>query len=259
MTTTPYSVGDILDCLEDLTGECDTVSVDRIVGAFGTRTYGPAIMVPALLELTPVGAIPGVPTFLAVTIALVAAQKMLGHRHLWLPGVIANRCVAAEKLAAGVVRLRPLARFLDRHFHRRMKPMTRAPFSQIAAAIIIVLCLMVPFLEVLPFASSAPMLAIASFGLAVLVRDGVLMAAALTASLAAMGLMGWDHVDGGLSDTAAVDGMVKQETIDTVEAGAAEAGTAIEAGGQEAVDVVEDAANHVAGDVADEVEDAVSD
>jgi len=46
---------------------------------------------------------------------------------------------------------------------------------KLAAVMILALCATVPPLEFLPFASSAPMLAIASFGLALLVRDGLLM------------------------------------------------------------------------------------
>ena len=214
MASTPHSVGDILDCLDELSEECDAVSVGRIMDAFGTRTFGPAIMVPALLELTPVGAIPGVPTFLAAVIALVAAQKMFGKRHLWLPGIVSNRTVSGEKLAKGSHKLRGLAAFMDRHFHRRLKFMTRPPFSRIAAGVIVLLCVSVPFLEVLPFASSVPMLAIAGFGLAVLARDGVLMAGALLVSIGAMGAMGYDYWDGGLSDTEEADGLVKQETVD---------------------------------------------
>lgn len=211
---TPHSVGDILDSLDELSDECEQVSVGRVMDAFGTRTFGPAIMVPALLEITPVGAIPGIPTFLAVTITLVAAQKMIGRKHLWLPGIIANRCVSGEKLGKGAEKLRPLARFMDKYFYRRLKFMTRAPFAQIAAGMVVLLCLTVPFLEVLPFASSVPMLAIAAFGLAVLMRDGVLMIGALTASLVAMGF-GLDYYDGGTtSDTDATDGIITEEMLD---------------------------------------------
>jgi hypothetical protein len=42
-----------------------------------------------------------------------------------------------------------------------------------------------PPLELLPFASTAPMAAIATFGLALLVRDGVLMLVATCLSVAA--------------------------------------------------------------------------
>ena len=215
MATTPHSVGDILDCLDELADENEDVSAGQVMHAFGPRTFGPAIMVPALLEITPIGAIPGVPTFLASVIVLVAAQKMLGRRTLWLPGLIANRHVSAEKLAKSADKLRPLARFMDRHFHRRWQRVTHAPFSQIAAGIVCLLCLTVPFLEVLPFASSAPMLAIAGFGLAVLMRDGVLMVAALAASLFALGL-GLDYWNGGVNDTDRKDGMVSEETVDAI-------------------------------------------
>ncbi|MGB3167051.1 MAG: exopolysaccharide biosynthesis protein [Alteraurantiacibacter sp.] len=236
MAATPHSVGDILDCLDALADECGEVSVGRIMDAFGTRTYGPAIMVPALLEITPVGAIPGVPTFLAVTIALVAAQKLFGKRHLWIPGIIANRCVSGEKLGKGAAKLRRIASFMDRHFHRRLKFMTRPPFSRIAALVIIALCASVPFLEVLPFASSVPMLAVAGFGLAILVRDGLLMAIALAASLAAMGALGHDYWDGGLSDTEEADGLVKQKTVDEVKQTADETGKRVEQVAGEASD-----------------------
>ena len=220
---TPHSVGDILDCLDTLAEENDSVSVGQVLDAFGSRTFGPAIIVPALLELTPVGAIPGVPTFLAVVIALIAVQKLFGSEHVWFPKIISNRCVASEKLARGSEKLRPLAGFMDRHFHRRLKVLTRPPFSRIAAGVIVLLCVSVPFLEVLPFASSVPMLAIAGFGLAVLARDGVLMAGALLVSIGAMGAVGYDYWDGGLSDTEEADGLVKQEAIDAVERTADEA------------------------------------
>lgn len=238
MSTTPHSVGDILDCLEELAGHAEHVSVSDVMGAFGTRTFGPAIMVPALMEITPIGAIPGVPTFLAVLIMLVAAQKMFGRQTLWLPAVIANRCVPASKLAKAVDKLRGLGRFMDRHFHRRLKALTRAPFSQIAAAMVVLLCLTVPFLEVLPFASSVPMLAIAGFGLAVLVRDGVLMLAALAISLAAMG-MGIDYWDGGMRDTAEVDGAVNEQTVEAVQDATGEAKAGVEEAAAEAAERLE--------------------
>ena len=186
MSDTPHSVGEILDNLSEQAADGNDISVGDIADTFGARTFGPAIMVPALLELTPIGAIPGVPTVLAAIIALVAAQKMFGKKHLWIPGFLAKRTVTAGKMDKAVAKLRPIAKFMDKHFHGRFKRLTHAPFSQIAAGIVILLCCTVPFLEVLPFASSGPMLAIAMFGLAVLVRDGALMIVALLISLLAM-------------------------------------------------------------------------
>ncbi|RGP41792.1 hypothetical protein BPTFM16_02101 [Altererythrobacter insulae] len=216
MARAPQKVADVLDCLDELADENDNVSIGQVLDAFGARTYGPAIMVPALLEITPIGAIIGVPTFLAIVIIVITAQWMVGRKHPWIPRFVRNREVSASRLNKASQWLRPFSRFADRYFHRRLKFMTRMPFAQVAAALIILLCLTVPLLEVLPLAASVPMLAIAGFGLAVLMRDGVLMILALSISFGALA-MGMDYWDGGLSDTEEVDGLVDQEMIDTAE------------------------------------------
>lgn len=258
MAAPPQCVADILDCLDELAEDHDDVSVAAVTDAFGARTYGPLITLPALTELTPVGAIPGMPSFLAFVIIIVAAQKMVGRRKPWLPAFITNRQVSSEKIEKSTEKLRPVADFMDKWFYRRLKFMTRSPFAQIAAGLIILLCLTVPFLEVLPFASSVPMLAIAGFGLAVLVRDGVAMIIALAVSFAALG-MGVDYWDGGLSDTEQVDGIVDQETVDTVKDGAESAGEAAVEAGQQVQDAAEDvgdAAVEATEDVQKAAEDA---
>lgn len=188
MTGDPHKVGEILDLLEEMAEGRDRVSVQGVMGSFGLRTFGAAIMVPALMEITPVGAVPGVPTFLAAIIALVAVQKLFGRKSLWLPAIVGRRQVDSASLRKSVRKLRGIAGFLDRHFHGRMVWLTGPPFSQVTAGIVLLLCAGVPLLEVLPFASSGPMLAIAIFGLAVLVRDGALMLAALAITLGLAGL-----------------------------------------------------------------------
>jgi hypothetical protein len=58
------------------------------------------------------------------------------------------------------------------------------------------LCLTVPPLEFIPFASTAPMAAIAAFGLAMTLRDGLLMALGFVLSLVAVGV-GFGMIGGG--------------------------------------------------------------
>lgn len=181
----PNSVGDILDELADGGGD---VTVADVAKAFGDRSYGPFLLLPALIELTPIGTIPGVPTFLALTIAIVAMQMLLGKSHVWLPGFIENRSVSAEKLTKATKKLRGIGNVLDRWFHGRLEVFTSDAFRRLAALIILSLCATVLPLEAIPFASSGPMLAIACFGLAIMVRDGVLMVVATTLSVATAGL-----------------------------------------------------------------------
>lgn len=181
-SASPESLGDILDRFDELAQQDARVSVADLVDAVGTRSYGPFLVVPALIELSPVGGVPGVPTALAAVVVLFAAQMLLGRRRLWIPGWIARRSLSAQRLARLVTAVRPMAQRLDRWFHGRLRALTSGVGMRVAALACIGLALMVPPLELFPFASSAPMGAIALIGLALLVRDGVLMvvASALT-------------------------------------------------------------------------------
>ncbi len=185
MSGDPHSVGDILDRLDELADENDSVCVADVVGKMGTRTYGPFLLVPALIGVTPVGGIPGVPTFLAIIVALVAAQMALGRDHLWLPGWIEDRGVSADKLAKSIDKAKKPAEWVDSVFHGRMRALTGPTAARIAAGVVLLPCLAIPPLELLPFAVALPMAAIGAFGIALTVRDGLLMLIAFAASAAA--------------------------------------------------------------------------
>lgn len=184
------SVCDILEMLRRTADRHDTVTIGDVLDAIGDRSYGPALLIPALIEITPVGGIPGLPTFLALILAVVAVQLLFDKEHLWLPQFIQRRTVSADKLHKAADKLNPFAARLDRWFHGRLTRFVRQPWPRIAAVIVVALCLTVPPLELVPFGSTAPMLAIAAFGLALLVRDGLLMIAALAISLAALAFAG---------------------------------------------------------------------
>ena len=185
-----HAVCGILDELADTARERERVEVGTLVEAFGHRGYGALLLVPALIEVSPVGGIPGVPTALAAIVVLFAVQIVMGRDHMWLPDVIERRSVDADGLGKAVERMRPVAGRLDRWFHGRLQGLVRRPFTQIAAGACALLALTVPPLEVVPFASTAPMGAIAAFGLALLVRDGALMLVAIGLSALAVGVGG---------------------------------------------------------------------
>lgn len=182
-----HSVGDILNKLEELSCKQERVSLGAMVEALGSRSYGPFLIVPAMIEISPIGGIPALPTFLAALVVLFAAQMLLGRRHLWLPGFIARSGISSRKMLKATRKLRPLAGRMDRWFHNRLPGLTSEPFMRIAAGISIGLALTVPPLELIPFASTAPMAAIAALGLALLVRDGALMIAAMFLAVGAVG------------------------------------------------------------------------
>lgn len=179
MNHEPETVSDVLGELDELAAHNRDVCIADVLDDFGKRSFGPFIMLPALLEMTPVGGIPGLPTFLALIIALTAAQLLMGREHVWMPGFIQHRAVSGRKLHKAVGKLRGVAGWLDKHSKRRLEFLTQGVWTKIAAAIVIALCCTVPPLEFLPFASTLPMLAIAMLGMALTVRDGALTVTAI--------------------------------------------------------------------------------
>lgn len=178
-----HKVEDILSELVDLTEGRRKISLGEIADSIGKRSYGPFLLVPALIEISPLGGIPGLPTFIALIIAIAAAQLMMGREHLWMPAFLEKHEIQAKRIGQAKQKLSRFARWLDRWFHGRLSILTDDPVPRLVGMIVFALCLTVPPLELVPFASSAPMLAIAAFGLALLVRDGLLMAFALIISL----------------------------------------------------------------------------
>lgn len=179
MSHEPHSMGDVLGELDELAANHDEVRVADVLDDFGARSFGPFIMIPAVLEITPVGGIPGVPTVLALFIALIAVQLLIGRDHVWMPQFIQRRAVGSKKLHKAVGKLKGMANFLDRHSKGRLEGLTKGTAIKLVAAVIIALCCTVPPLEFLPFASTIPMLAIAVLGLALTVRDGALLLGSL--------------------------------------------------------------------------------
>ncbi len=188
MSDGPGNICDILSALVRLGQNKDSVTIGDVVGQFGQRGYGPFLLVPALVGMSPVGGIPGVPTFLALVVALFAAQILIGRRNLWLPALIRERSLPGRKLANAVGKLSGIGRFLDRLFYGRLAWLTGEPVPRIAAAVILALCCLIPPLEIVPLAVAVPMAVVAGFGIALLVKDGLLMLAALGGSGAAAAL-----------------------------------------------------------------------
>ena len=173
------------DILDTLAGHADEgrVTVGRVREELGDKGLGALLFLPAILEISPIGGVPGVPTVLATIIVIVAAQVLMGRRSLWLPDLLERRSVSGETLKGAVDWLRRPARFIDRHFHDRMRWLTTPPLDRVVALACLALACSVPPLELFPFASTIPMAGIALLGLALLFDDGLLVLAGLALAL----------------------------------------------------------------------------
>lgn len=174
-----HKAQEMIDQIVDLAKSNDSVRVGDMIEALGHRGFGPLLFVPAMIELTPIGGVPGVPTVLATIIALIAAQIVLGRNHFWLPDILERRTVSAGALTKAADVLQPMATRMDRWFGQRLLKMVKPVMQRVAAGVVIAHCATVPPLELIPFASSIPMLSIALIGLAMMAYDGVLMLVAL--------------------------------------------------------------------------------
>ena len=198
MSDTPGSVVEIVEKLDEPeSDEEGEISLGQVIESFGTRSYGPVLLIPSLLGVSPVSAIPTAPTLLALTVIIISSQVLFGRDHFWLPGFLSQRSVSEDELEKAREKLNKPAKWLDQAFTKRLEWLTHPPAQRICSAIVICLALCVPPLELIPLAAAAPFLAIAAFGIAFMLRDGLLLLAALALSAGSFGLLAWMLISGG--------------------------------------------------------------
>ena len=188
----PQNLHDLLDELDQCADEAgEKVSVEEIMDAVGRRSFGPLLLIAGLLGMTPVAAIPTAPSIIAIITVLVAGQLLFGRKTIWLPRFLLKLSVKAEKLKKGVEILRKPARFIDRLIKPRLQALTRPLGDRLVAAACVLLALMTPPLELLPFVAFFPAAAVAVFGLGLISRDGLLVLIGLLISAGALGAAGY--------------------------------------------------------------------
>ena len=160
----------LLACERDAS---DRVSVKDVLETIGNRSFGPLLLVPGLIGLSPIGAIPGIPGIMAVIVMLVAGQILIGMDHAWLPGALSRRSMTTAGLRRAVAALRPYAHFVDRFLGPRLPILTRGIFFYAITAICLVVAVVTPIIELVPLAGIVPNAAIVAFGLAITAHDGL--------------------------------------------------------------------------------------
>lgn len=175
---TDYPVRDILSRLSCMAA-ADRVSVRDLVEEFGEASFLPALMVPALIVVSPLSAIFFLPTLMGLSMALIAAQMLMGRRSLWLPRVLLSRSIAGGRLRRAVGWLERPGLWVDRQTTPRLTLLFYWPLRLIPVLGCMVSGLMMPFLELVPMSSTVLGLAIVLFAVALLARDGLFVIAGL--------------------------------------------------------------------------------
>jgi len=181
-----HDLEDVIDCILKITPDDGRVSVAAFMAAIGERSFGPLILVPSLIALSPVGAIPGLPAITSVIILIFATQMLLGHKHVWLPLWLKRRTIDGAKLDKGLNTFRPVARFVDHLLRPRLTLLTRGPFRTVIVLTILAVALVTPVLEIVPLGGIPPNAALVAFALAITARDGVWALLALAFTLGSL-------------------------------------------------------------------------
>ncbi|SHI39066.1 exopolysaccharide biosynthesis protein [Wenxinia saemankumensis] len=182
---------DLIDELDEAAGSDETTRIEDLMDAFGSRGSGAFLVIPALIGISPIGAIPTVPTLIAVCTLILAVQIAMGRDRYWLPGFIECREVSTDKIHRITDKLRGPAHWLDRHFGERLTALTGEAGVRVSGSICAALCLLVPPLEVVPFGAAIPFAAIAITGVALTVHDGIAILIAWLASAASVAAAVW--------------------------------------------------------------------
>lgn len=185
--------------LEGLLGELDKaaksngpkISVGEIIDTIGRRSFGPLLLLAGILGMTPVAAIPTAPSIIAVITILISIQLLFGRDAIWIPRFIQKLSVKAERLTKTVKVTQKPAHFVDKLVKPRLQGLTRPMADRVVALVCILVAICVPPLELLPFAAFIPSLAIATFGLGLIARDGLLVLIAFVISTSALGLIAY--------------------------------------------------------------------
>lgn len=184
------SVAGVLDAWEDEVKDGRS-NVGSILRAAGSRAAGPLLFLPALVMISPVGAIPGVPIFLSVLIVLVAGQLIMGRRSIWLPSWVTDRGIPQDKVTSVMDRLRPYAERADNYLGKRLSSLAGQTMSRVIAFLCIGLSILVLPAAPLPGAVVLPGGAIMLLSAGLLTRDGVVVLIGLAATAAAAGSLAY--------------------------------------------------------------------
>lgn len=162
----------------------DKVTVEELLDSIEHRSFGPLLLLPAVVTVSPLGAIPGVPAVAGVVIVLIAAQVLIGKSQPWIPRKLLDLECSRSKWKDGVEKFRPSVKWCERVVHQRLSFLCEPPVIYLIAMLCIVLSISFVPLEFIPFAVMVPGAAVTLLALGVTAKDGVVVIVGFMAALA---------------------------------------------------------------------------
>ena len=189
MTQEITNLEQMLDRIDSSADHQGRVSLNAIIEAVGSRSFGPLLLMAGIIMVSPLSGMPGVPTTMGLLVLLIAGQLLFRRRHFWLPRWLLKRSIAKAKLRKGVNWLRPPARFIDGWLRPRLPIFTQGACIKVISLVCAVIAVTMPIMELVPFSAHSAGIALTAFGLSLIARDGLLALLAILVTAMTFGLI----------------------------------------------------------------------
>lgn len=182
------------DVLKDLRDEesGETISVNEILEALAHRSFGPLLLIPGLIAVTPVvGALPGVSYTMAVLALIISVQFALSKPKLWTPGFIRRQTMDRHSFDRGVAKARPVIKWIDRLVLKRFTIAFHEPMPKLIAALCVAVSVLMIVYASVPGGIVIPAVSLILLGLALTTHDGLVLLLGIMASIATLAGTYW--------------------------------------------------------------------
>lgn len=163
----------------------DSFTIADVRDALADRSFATLLFLFAAINCLPLP--PGSSAFLGLPTLIISAQMIVGQNKLWLPDFILKRPISAARFRQIVERLTPWLRKTERLVRPRYWPFPIIVIDRVIGVIAFVLSLLL--VAPIPLGNWLPAFAMAMFGLALSERDGIVFAAAVATTVAALGVI----------------------------------------------------------------------
>lgn len=170
----------------------NSITVGELVDRLAHRSFGPLLLLPALISVLPgVGALPGV-TWTSSAICLVISLHFLFQRHrVWLPGFIRERSVPQKSFKKGLAWAKPWLKRFDGVTYKRFHLMFLPPAPILVALLCVVLSLAMFVFSLIPGGVVIPAAGIILLAIALTTHDGLVLALGVLTGAGAIGGAVW--------------------------------------------------------------------
>ncbi|WP_158611754.1 exopolysaccharide biosynthesis protein [Guyparkeria sp. SCN-R1] len=170
---TPRNLGDLLQRIAEVASVRDEVYLATIMDALGTRSFGPVLLLIGVILVSPLSGVPGLATVSGIGLALISLQMLWGRESFCLPRWLLNRHISSDRLRTALRWLDRPARFIDWWLRPRLTMLASDSGAMVVAGVCLLLGLVMPVMELVPFSVTAAGLALVTFGLALVAVDGL--------------------------------------------------------------------------------------